>query len=254
MLLAYIGNTLSPTAREEFDRRLVEDEVFSQQVNEAEFELIEEYSDGTMAPDEQRIVAGWITGSPDRHAQAAITAALRYSATRPAQQAHHRRAIPVWLWATAAAACTALLVTLPLLHHRQPSPPLVTELHPPSVPPQAQPNAEDTILLEAKRLRGDTNNTPAPTYTLHAGMATRIQIIVPQAATATEYSMDLRQAAPRQTSTPIHLAGLRVVEHDSVRYIEFSLPSGSLTQSTYEVDLRSSTGTYRLRFAVVPTK
>src|ERR1700744_2763554 len=113
-LLAYIGGALSADDRETFDRRLLENEEFSRQVEEAEFELVEAYADRTLPAEERAIVGPWITGSPKRHGKAAITAALRARAIE-ASKIHivKRRVVSVWLWA-GVAACIALLATLPL--------------------------------------------------------------------------------------------------------------------------------------------
>jgi hypothetical protein len=250
-LLAYIGNTLSVSDRETFDRRLLEDEEFSRQVDEAEFQLVEAYADRTLAPDERAIVDAWITRSPQRHARAAITAALRASAIE-ASTLHlaRRRAGPVWIWAVAVAACVALLATLPWLHRKPPAPAVVARLNP---APNLQPKAtgEDTILLKAQRLRAAGERPGIPvTYRLHVDRATRMQIIVPSAAPPGPYSVDLRQSTTQQAAAPVHLQGLSVNRKNSLSYVEFLLPADSLAKGTYELNLHSLGETYRIQFSV----
>jgi hypothetical protein len=235
--------------RDTFDRRLLEDEDFSRQVEEAEFALVEAYVDHTLSTDDRAIVEPWITGSPQRHGEAAITAALRAKAASTPHIAK-RRVVPVWFWAFPVAASIALLVTLPRLHHKQPEPVVVARLNPaPIVPPKL--TGEDTILLEAQRLRaaGERPKT-AVTYTLHVDAPTRIQIVVPSAAPRAEYSVDLRQSTAQQTSKPVHLDGLLVNPKNHLSYVEFLLPAGSLSKGTYEGDLRSASTAYRLLFSV----
>jgi hypothetical protein len=230
---------------------LLEDEEFSRQVEEAEFALVEDYADGTLPAEELAIVSPWITGSPERRSKAAITAALRASAIN-ASTIHiaTRRIVPVWFWAFAAAACIALLATLPLLRRKQPEPVIVAQLSP---PPVAQPQSigEDTILLEAQHLRGADESPRNPVnYVLHADAPTRIQIIVPSSAPRGQYSVDLRQAPAQRTSAPVHLDGLPVTQKNNLSYVEFVLPAGSLSEGLYESDLQLAGTTYRVRFSV----
>jgi hypothetical protein len=248
-LLAYIGDALSTDDRETFDRRLFENEEFSRQVEEAEFELVEAYADRTLPAEERAIVGPWITRSPERHANAAITAALRARAIE-ASTIHivKRRVVSVWLWA-GVAACIALLATLPLLHRKQPAPDVVAQLNPaPGV--QQKSTGEDTILLQAQHLRAAGEDAKIPViYRLRADAPTRIQIIVPSAAPRDLYSIDLQPAA-RKTSSPVHWDGLPVTKKNNLSYVEFLLPAGSLPKGRYEGVLYSPSATYQLQFSV----
>jgi hypothetical protein len=256
-LLAYIGNTLSPSDRAEFDRLMLEDEAFSQQVEEAEFTLTEDFADNTLTADEQAMVSGWIGCSPERRRRAEIAAAFRERAKAVAAD-HRRRAsrslkrsfLPLWFWGFGAAASVAVFVAVSLLHHRRSAAPVVAELsHAPLI--KSQPVGENTILLEARRFRGSgIDNTTSMTYTLHSGMKTRIQIVVPEASASAVYSIDLRQASPGHTSAPVHVNRLGVNRTNSLLYLSFSLPAGSLPPGPYTGDLHSTEGSYHLHFLV----
>jgi len=250
-LLAYIGGTLSEADRETFDRRLLADEEFSLQVEEAEFGLVEAYADRTLPADEHAIVEPWITYSPERHRKAAITAALRASAIEDSKiHIAKRRVAPMWFWTFAAAACIALLAAIPLLQRRQAAPVQVTQREPaPVVQPKS--TGEDTILLEAQHLRGAGEASKAPVnYMLHVDAPTRIQIMVPSAAPRGPYALDIQKSTAQQPSSPIHLDGLLVTQKSDLSYVECLLPAGSLSEGVYESDLHSGSTTYRLQFSV----
>jgi hypothetical protein len=216
---------------------LIEDDDFSHEVDQAELSLIEEYVDNALLPEERSAVEAWIDGSPTRSAHAAITAGMRYSATR----ATKRRSIPVWSWVPIAAS-VALLIALPYFHHRP-------SLRLSSLPTQMSPVvptasiAEDTILLQAMRLRssGPGDGSPA-TYLLHANRPTRIQIALPAAAPRTTYSVDISPAIHRERLSPI--------QQQSLFYLELSVPPGSLAKGKHVAELHSTSGAYRLQFAV----
>lgn len=143
-----------------------------------------------------------------------------------------------------------VFVAVSLLHHRQPATPVVAKLQ--QVPPiKPRPAGEDTILLEARRLRGGgADNTTSMTCTLHPGMETPIQIVVPEAsASASEvYSINLQQASPGHTSAPLHVNRLGVKRTNSLPYTSFSLPAGSLPAGPYTGDVHSTEASYRLHF------
>ena len=211
---------------------------------------MEAYVDHTLSTEERAIVERWITGSPERRGEAAITAALRAKA-KAASTLHvaKRRVVPVWFWALPVAASVALVVTLPRLHHRQPEPAVVARLNPPPVV-QPKSTGEDTILLEAQRLRAAGEGPKTVTYNLHADAPTRIQIVVPSAAPRGRYTVDVRPSAAQQISGPLHFDGLSINQKDNVSYVEFLLPAGSLREGPYEGDLHSAYTTYRIRFSV----
>jgi hypothetical protein len=225
---------------------LIEDDDFSHEVDKAELSLIEEYLDGTLPPGERLAVETWINGSPTRRAHAAITAGLRYSATRLTK----RRSIPVWSWAPIAASL-ALLIALPYLHHRMPSPSLVSPAGQTSRAVTSGPIAEDTILLEAKRLRSSSpENAPPTTYRLHVNQPTRIQIALPAAAPRTTYSADIYQGDQRGGSPVIHRIDLPLIQVQSLSYLELHVPPGSLSKGEHLAELHSANGAYRLQFSV----
>jgi hypothetical protein len=148
-----------------------------------------------------------------------------------------------------------LLIALPRLHHKQPAVAVIAQLdHAPGVQPH-EAAGEDTILLQAQRLRGgDTANSTAASYTLHPRNTTRIQILVPHAPPGTLYSIDLKSTTLPQPSIPIHLDGLAARTVNSLNYVEFSLQPGLLEKGSYEGVLHSGNGSYNLHFSIAPEK
>jgi len=104
LLLAYLLEELSPDERQSMDERLLTDQDFSDQLQEAEFDLIEDYHAGRMTDDERRRTEAAF--SPERLRQRpSLERAINQPRLPPAGLKTGREtASPRLRWAIAAAA------------------------------------------------------------------------------------------------------------------------------------------------------
>jgi hypothetical protein len=230
-LLAYLGRNLSTEEREAFESRLLEEEFFSRQIEQAEFLLLEEYAEGSLPEEVRTRLADWIDSSADARRQVEITRSLRRIATSPAK----RRAPRVQWWAMVAAACIAAVALLPLLHRRHSSAPtpLVARNTPNAVP--SSPTAEDTILLVAERLRGAAPAPARVAYSVHPERTVRLQIVVPSAQIGSVYTVVVR---PEGVNTPVaRFETVPVQGSPQAKFIQVKLPAHMLEAGDYAVEL-----------------
>ena len=261
LLLAYLRDQLPPHDRDSFERRLLEDDIFSRRLEEAEFELLEEYADATLPPDEHDIVASWIAASPQHNAHIAITSLLRSRATAAEDHApRSSNTLRRYLWPLATAASFVCVIAGSVFWHQQSAPRRNTQLAQVSVatPPARSGlpvHAQDTILLQAQRLRGGTGKvSEVPTFTVHRASPTRLQIIVPRAASGDPYTLELHRFGAPSGGQAIRAADLRAHTEASVPYVELILAPSGLSAGHYVGVLRSLNGSYDLGFSLIVHK
>jgi|GEM_PF-6528316 len=251
-LLSYLGGELSATDTQAFETRLLEDEFFSRQIEEAGFLLAEACADGSLSGKARDHVATWIASSPHSQRHVRITQSLhRLSAPQQSRNLPAR-----WLWATAAAACIALFALLPLLHRHHANPPanLTADSTPNAIPAAVRPSAPpDTILLVAEQLRGAAHSRPAmETYSVHAAAPVRIQIVIPSAHPGSVYSASVHQAGV--TKPAARADNIHVQTTSGSAVAEMMLPPQSLKPGEYSLDLTAPGERFEMFFRVVSAK
>jgi hypothetical protein len=246
--LAYITGQLAPGERDAFEHRLMEDSVFSNEMEEQEFALLEEYAENTLPTDQREHVEAWLTASPYHREHLAITRAL---SRLGAQKTTRPMRVPLWWMATAA--CVALVAVVFFMWHKRssPTPPQVAVVRPlpnTQAPPAASSRFEsNTILLQSERLRGP-NTEATQTYVVKPDLPTRIQILVTNTTGASSYSLSIRSTTDSHFA-PLYFGGLPTKSQASEQYVEAILP-GALPPGTYSATLQSSAGRYRLNWSV----
>lgn len=247
-VLDYLGDSLSAEERDAFEARLLGDELFSRQVEEAEFLLLEAHADGSLPGSVRERIADWIASSPSARRQVEITRALR-RITAPGAS---RRAPHLLLWALAAAACIAAIAIFPILHRRHTaSPAVLTARNTPVV--VSTPPAEDTILLVAERLRGATQEAPSLLpYPVHPGRPVRLQIVIPSAHTGNLYALTVRREGDDKPVAQFD--AIRARESSQAPFIEMMLAPDTLHPGSYVADLSAPSEHFEVAFGVAAAK
>jgi anti-sigma factor RsiW len=247
-LLAYLDRELSAEEREKFEQRLLTDEQFSSQVESARILLLVSYANGSLEPAIESRMRNWVATSPSAQKEVAIEKALRRIATRRAPS----RRLPWSLWALVPlAACLLIAIFFPALRNRQAPGPVVTTARNHPSPTIAMPQAEQTILLVAQRLRG---NSPAPAeYHLYSGKPVRLQIVLPPSHSAKEYDVTLKRGST--SSSVVQFTKIPVQGTLPMPFLEIRLPEGALPVGSYSVAVTAPNDSlgdsFRLRFRIL---
>lgn len=240
-LIRYLAGAMSDQEGEAFELLLIEDHDFSDAIEAAEFDLLEDFAAGVLSPVERRQITAWIDASPKRRARVLLAQALHRSSSK-------RRWNTPWIWwATAISTCIALTVAMSFFR----------PLHSPPTSASSSEAAratssiveQDTILLTAERLRGNLKSDSEQTYPIHADRSIRLQVIVPPADRKIAYSVTVQSSAPAEHS-PLHFSGVVTQGDPTTPYLEVILPPGSLVSNEYTLNLRSQLGSYRSSFRV----
>jgi hypothetical protein len=240
-LLRYLGDSMSVGEREAFELRLIEDGDFSAEIEAVEFDLIEDFAAGTSPSAERKQIAVWIAASPERSARVLIAQKLHRSSSKRRQSAS-------WvLWVAALSTCIALAAALPFLRGPRPAPSATRSSTATRLAPSSP--RQNTILLAAERLRGSETTSAATTYPVYPDSPARIQIMLPPADGRTAYSVILQDNEPG-AGPLVRLSGITPRGDASAPYLELTLLPGTLRSGQYTLQLRSSTGNYRLPFKV----
>jgi hypothetical protein len=243
-LLAYLGKELSPEDRDAFERRQLTDELFSAQVENARFLLLESYSEGSLEPEAERQIRNWVAQSPHAQTEVAIGRTLRQIAARKEPSRNLRRAL--WILVPLAA-CLLIAVLIPVFRNQRGSAPAVTMAVNHPAPSPVGPQPEQTIVLVAQRLRG---GSPSPgSYRLRPGLAARLQIVLPASHSADQYSVRVDRVG---ASAPVaQFAHIPVQGTTPALFVEIRLPLGALSMGNYTVAVTAPGDSFRIAFRIV---
>jgi hypothetical protein len=235
---------MSTEQREGFEQKMLEDVHFSEAVESAEFELIEEYADETLPSQEHQQLKTWVDSSAERRAQILIAQGLRRSAVGHRQVRLMKR---LW-WASAIAACLILAVSWSLLRAHRSLPTKVPVTNTTSTLPSIAAN-EDVILLVVERLRNRENNNRVTAYTIHPGARIRLQVILPSGYSEPTYSIRIHPSDGR-SEPEVHFDGLMMEGEKGMTYLNVTLAPESLKPGMYVAEVRSPHGFYSRLFRV----
>jgi hypothetical protein len=247
-LVAYLSRDLSANQREAFENRILEDEFFSQQIEEAQFALLEAYAEGSLPPEVHERLTPWAASSNYAREHLSITRRLKKLSSPSA----HRRVRSATLWLFAAAACL-LFAALPWVFlRRHPSPPNVAKLEPQHVPAPAA-TTPNTILLVAERLRGAGPPVqPLETFPIEGSIPLRLQIVLPASHSSNTYSVVVRHIT---NSRPVaRFAGIKTQGPAQTPHIEVILPAHTLQSGEYMADVETPGDLFHVPFRVHETK
>jgi hypothetical protein len=236
---------MSTEHRESFERKMLEDGLFSEEIEAVEFDLREEYADGALQGPEREHLKTWIDSSSERKAQILVTQGLRRSALK-----HGRiRVIQKLAWASAIAACLILTISWPLLRARRSALPTKSIVPNATSTPPSVAAKEDVILLMAERLRGSKNNNQVTTYTIHSDARTRLQVILPSGHSDPAYSIRIRPSGGR-SNPEFYFDNLLMQGGTAMAYLDVTLAPESLKSGMYVAEIRSRNGVYSQLFRV----
>lgn len=189
-LIAYITDTLSPEERESFERRVLEDDFFSLQIEEAEFVLVEEYVAGSLPEPLRHDIAAWVASSEHWTRHAEITRSL----VKMSSSSRTRYAFRRVLMGIAAVVCMAAGITYSWLHLRKPGSAAQTVAKVEVSGESTQAHRPDTVLLVAERLRSAEPADRKPlVYRVHSGVPVLLQVVLPASHTNNYYAITIRQ-------------------------------------------------------------
>lgn len=249
--------------REGFERRLLDDDAFSEQIYQAQHELLEDYADGALSSVHRKQLRPWVVSSSGRRKHVQLTADLLYRARRS-------RAIVVRVAVGIGAACVLLIVGIRLLHPLQyfrgaPPPPTTHVDRPPppnfTAPSEPSPledptrfasaDAPGTIQPRVVRLVPEHVSGESPTavssYAIPAAAPLLLRILVPSGS-GCAYSVTIHPETAAIADRHIERVAC-VAVHDS-QYVDVDLPPGSLPPGQYTVRLSGAEGSLMVRFIV----
>jgi hypothetical protein len=244
-LVAYLSRDLSADQREAFETRILEDEFFSQQIEEAQSALLEAYAEGSLPREVRERLTPWASSSSYARQHIAISRSLeRISSSSPRRGARNGT---VWLFAIAACLLLAAISTMFVRRHTAPS--LVAKLEPQHRPAPAPAPPENTILLIAERLRGASPSAPSvETYRIREDSPLRLQIVLPSSRLSSSYSVVVR--SDQDSKLMVKFATVKVQGPAQASYVEVVLPPHSLISGEYIADVRAPGDLFHLRFRV----
>lgn len=243
-LLAYIGNDLSAEQREEFERRLLEDETFSEQTGQARELLLECYADGSLSSSMVERVERWIAASPSLQRELDLSRSLQRIATR---RKVVRSSYARWWALVPLAACMLLAVLYPILRRQRHASTVLTAVNHPAVAPTPD-QPQETLLLMAQRLRGGTPASIA--YHVRPGALIRLQVVLPFAHQASAYTVTVKRGG---SAAPIAQSNATAVSGSSkVPFVEIDLPANALRTGEYVVDVSAPEDDFSVHFQILP--
>jgi hypothetical protein len=247
LLLAYRLGELSPEERERLDERMIGDQEFSDQIAEAEYDLIDDYRANRLAPAQNRRVEKAFASAELVRRPASISRGSK--APAKVQAAPSVNLFPWRLVGAALLACSlvgALLVVIHLQKTRTVAPVAVS--HPAqnpepklpdgtsvpptaSVPAQSEPGADQVAVLVLLPAIG--RGTQAPVLELQPSTeAVRVQWIVPDGSTAEAYTLSItREGTTLQTIAqhgPLRKLGDSLVAEFDFAPAEFVMPTADV--------------------------
>ncbi len=255
--LRYLTGALIGEERESFETRLLVDHDFSDAVAVCEQELIDSYVLGQLDPAEARSFQSWIDAAPARTERVRMARALLQKS--PQTMGGRRQLVAVIL---AAAACVLIAMGITLhLANKSESKSLASQAKPPSAeksfssavsspeavtPPLGRAEKAEMILLVAERLRGEE---PIAQFRMRPGASIELQVLLTGNAPDTPCNLRIVSSDPKRRIL-IERKGLKIHEKEGRRYIEVTLPAGSLPAKTYDVFVYERDNRLFSRFAI----
>jgi anti-sigma-K factor RskA len=243
-LIAYITRTLSWEERERFERRVLEDDFFSRQIEEAQFALVEEYLTGSLPQPLHHDVAAWIASSEHWTRHAEITRSLvKLSSFSPSR--HTLRRVLVGI---AAVICVAAGIAYSWLHLRKPSSAAQTVAKVEVSRENTSTHPPDTVLLVAERLRSaEPADRRPPVYQVHSGVPVRLQVVLPASHANHDYAVAIRQNG---TGIVMNFSGAKVQGPAQAPFLELILPPNTLKAGEYAAVITAPNDSYTVRFGI----
>ncbi len=249
--------------REGFEQRLLDDDAFSEQINQAQQELLEDYAAGALSSIHRKQLGPWVFYSSGRRQHVQLIADLLYRARRS-------RVIVVRRYIGIAAACVLLAVGLRLLHPlqysrsdptptahvNQPTPTFAASSEPsvstdtaeitnPDAPTTIRPSV---IVLIPERLHGESQSNTHSVYAIQGTSPILMQVLVPSTSNDREYTLTIHPESDGASDHRFdHLTPLAV---RGSNYVEADLPPGSLPPGQYTARLSTSEGPLTANFIV----
>jgi anti-sigma-K factor RskA len=242
-LVAYLSGSLSADQRELFEARILEHEFFSQQIEEAQFALLEAYAEGSLPREVHEHLTPWASSSDYARQHIAISRSLERISSSSSLRGVRNRTV----WLLAIAACLLLAAFSPMFLQRHSAPSVVAKLEPQRGATPAPAPPENTILLIAERLRGANSSTLSlETYQIREDSPLRLQIVLPSSRLSSSYSVVVR--SDRNNKLMAQFAPVKVQGLAGTPYVEVVLPPHTLPSGEYTADVRSPADLFHLRF------
>jgi anti-sigma-K factor RskA len=243
-LIAYITKTLSSEERERFERRVLEDDFFSRQIEEAQFALVEEYLTGSLPQPLHHDVAAWVASSEHWTRHAEITRSL-VKLSSSSRSRHTFRRVLVGI---AAVVCVAAGIASSWLHLRKPGSAVQTVAKVEVSSENSPTHPPDTVLLVAERLRSAEPVDRKPlVYRVHSGVPVRLQVILPASHTNPHYAVAIRQNG---TGIVMNFSEATVRGPAQAPFLELILPPNTLKAGEYAADISAPNDSYAVRFEI----
>lgn len=242
-LIAYLSRDLSVDRREAFEARILEDEFFSQQIEQATVALLDAYTDGSLPRELHKRLTPWVSKSGYGRQHIAVNRSLQQMSSRSARRGSRKT-----IWTLAVAACLLLAAVPMVLVRRHTAPSLVAKLEPKPGPAKALAPSETTILLVAQRLRSAEPHVQSPgSYRIRRDFPVRLQIVLPSSRLRDSYSVTIRSSNSKTLIA--QFAAVRVQGPTEAPYVEIVLPPNTLASAEYTADVYAPDDVFRLQFS-----
>jgi|SRR5579871_581070 len=261
-LIAYLGETMPEAQRDDFERRLLDDDVFSEEIYQAQQELLEDYADDALSSVHRKQLNSWVFCSSSRRQNVQLTADLLYRGRRA-------KRIAIWLYAGAFAAIVLLFVGLRLMHPTRyfrkateapaehanlpmpdfAAPPsgAVSFDDPPRIGSSGGPSAIRPMIvrLVSERLHGELQSSSV--FTIREDAPVLLQILV-SSGSGCAYNVAIH--AETAAVPDRHREHVACVTVEGAQFVDVDLPPGTLPPGAYFVRLSGSEGDLAVRFIV----
>ncbi len=260
-LIAYLAETMPEIQRDAFEQRLLNDDVFSEQIHQAQQELLEDYADGALSSVHRKQLNPWIFRSSNRREHVQLTTDLLYRGRRS-------RRIAVRLYVGIFAGCVLLFVGLRLMHPlkylRDPEQAVAehSNLPMPNFGVSGEPSGVENgmarpdpagsirpmiLRLIAERSHGESEPVATSAFAIKAAAPVLLQMLVPSGS-GCEY--DVLIHAETTAIPDRHLERVSCVTVQGAQYVDVDLPPGTLPPGQYTVRISGSDGVLMARFIV----
>jgi hypothetical protein len=250
--------------RDDFEQRLLDNDAFSEQIYQAQQELLEDYADGALSSVHRKQLGPWIFRSSGRRQHVQLTADLLYRGRRA-------KTIVRRLYLGIFAACVLLFVGLGVMHPLRyfrdapqtsaaahaslPPPNFATSSEPSgfeSAPNIANPAASAPIRAMILRLvpehvHGESQPAISSAFAIKADAPILLQMLV-HSGSGCEYSVTIH--AETAAIPDRHLERVACVAIGDTQYVDVDLPPGTLPPGPYTVRLSGANGDLMTRFIV----
>ena len=263
-LIAYLGETMPETQRDDFERRLLDEDAFSEEIYQAQQELLEDYADDALSSVHRKQLNSWVFSSSNRRRNVQLTADLLYRGRRA-------KRIAMWLYAGVFAAIVLLFVGLRLMHPTRyfrratevpaehANLPMPDFAAPPSGavsfddPPRIGSSGASSAIrpmivrLVSERMHGDMQSSLPSVFTIRADAPILLQILV-SSGSGCAYSVAIH--AETAAVPDRHREHVACVTVEGAQFVDVDLPPGTLPPGAYLVRLSGPEGDLAVRFIV----